>query len=240
MKKHKILIILSLLLVFSLVVGIYLFSYFKTKKRILLSVEYDGYSAHYKDVFKPTLDQFNAGQFGGPLNYDQPNEYVKYSNKNIGIEFNVPYNKNWGNKQYAVKPYDEWAYYGSIVSYLTYGPLVCRNEENEPCVWWRETSMHLDCLPHINLKELEKNSVTRDGVKGVVEERKIGKVSVVLLKYNDQDNCEEKLFIIGNKCNYSLDQPLSKYGKSIKNGCPGVEETLEYNLDLIKSIKILD
>jgi len=51
--------------------------------------------------------QIDETHFRADFNTDPANSAVHYENKDFGISFDIPYNKNWGNKDCVVLPYRE-------------------------------------------------------------------------------------------------------------------------------------
>jgi hypothetical protein len=51
--------------------------------------------------------QLDAYHLRGDFNANSANSAISYENKEFGISFEVPYNKNWGNKDCEVLPYTQ-------------------------------------------------------------------------------------------------------------------------------------
>lgn len=52
--------------------------------------------------------EINHNELSKDFNTDPPNTNIKYVNKEFGISFEIPYNKNWGNKDCVVLPYFQY------------------------------------------------------------------------------------------------------------------------------------
>lgn len=83
------------------------------------------------------------------FNTSPANQWVDYSNSQLGIKFKVPYNSLWGNSRFQINPYDEFK--GSI----WFGPFLI----GEACSWYRSYSF--TSTPHISV-DLALNEIGSD------------------------------------------------------------------------------
>lgn len=219
MTNCKKIILSSVIIVLAISAGILI--YFLVSKRELLTAD-----NFYKKLNGGT-DECN--QFG-PLNHEKPNEYIRYSRNDGGIEFSIPYNKNWGNNKYSLSPYYEYETPASPLGRrMVFGPLECFVETRAPdgAPWDRATAVS---ITQLTSEEDLKNSGAGD-IKANVEKRNTGNVNVLLVKYHGKDDCDEQVIVLGNKYNYTL----SQFGQN----CLTAETVYANNLELIRSIKLL-
>ncbi len=78
------------------------------------------------------------------FNADAPNEKVMYINKKMGISFEIPFNKIWGNDKYAIHPFDEIDKDGEIYQ-VNFGNLIMPKIAPRTCDWVR--SYYVKFLP---------------------------------------------------------------------------------------------
>ncbi len=71
------------------------------------------------------------------FNFDQPNTTVIYSSKKWGFSFAVPFNNNWGNKNFRLNPFDETISDATLAAHISYGPI----GSFEGCGWSRDESV---------------------------------------------------------------------------------------------------
>jgi hypothetical protein len=112
------------------------------------------------------------------LNYDRPNEMRHYENKELGISIELPYNSNWGTKDFKPTAYDESLKEDKSVAKVTFGPIIAGCDGD--CFWMRQYSISLDKKQTIDefTKALDKQigspgapytltGYTKDEVNGV-------------------------------------------------------------------------
>lgn len=68
-------------------------------------------------------------------NLDAPTQYIPYYEKQLGVQFEVPYNPLWGNLEYRVTPYETLIQGGEIAG-VVFGPMRPYNG-----VWERKYTM---------------------------------------------------------------------------------------------------
>lgn len=213
MKKYK---ILSLILGIFLITGSYFFSNKKVDNREWLRIEPYDYEKN-REAFEK-----KGGCLQYKINNDPPDEYVKYTSQKYGIEFKVPYNKNWGSQQYKVYPYEEWTVNPVRINF---GPLKCNGTDG----WWsRPVSLYISPLFYYH----DQKDFSAGPYKATVETKKVNDLDVLLIKYNGQDNADEQVIILGKKYDYVISCNLKD--------CVDADSIYNKGLDIIRSIKLLD
>lgn len=150
------------------------------KTRVLVTADY-----LQQNQEKLCLEKFNT---------DKPNTTVKYSNREAGFEARLPYNENWGNKQYQVPAYEEMG----VGGYMTFGPIFTGPNEGG-CGAGR----------YMLLKKVPTRSVT-EVVKAVTQEKEKTKVmnfnGLTVVKTDNSGMCSNDWLyeVVGKKYNYVL------------------------------------
>lgn len=99
--------------------------------------------SNVRDIYDPSvreecfMDDFNA---------EEPNTTVTLTMEENGVEFEIPYNEDWGNDAYSVSPYE---FEGTR---LIFGQLECMGIEGPPD-WYRP--YYIELKPYMSIEEVE-------------------------------------------------------------------------------------
>ncbi len=152
------------------------------------------------------------------FNQDQPSTTVWYTSREKGIEFDVPYNPNWGSTNFRLGPY--WEYDNQIA----FGAMTAF----ERCSWIRTYTLHIR-LAH------DADTVIRDILASDPPELipvapttlEINGLTVV--KYATSGLCSYPAFqVIGKKYNYEFAPVCST----------NIETDFEYLEKIVKTVKL--
>lgn len=167
----------------------------------------------------------------GTLNNDPPDRTVKYSNPDLGLEFDVPFNPKWGSEKYKLNPYDEYKDKYSASPYpfnvnIRLGPIECFMYESIG-------GIHVAAPRTLGLSvkpaQSEQDIMQSDELN---EKKIIGNITVLLMKCNGKDFCDEMAIILGKKYNYQIN--------SYYAGSGDTEAIYKKFLPVLKTIKLIE
>jgi hypothetical protein len=151
------------------------------------------------------------------FNHEPANTNVAYKNIDKGLELSIPYNKNWGSKNYRINPYDEEK------NGISFGEFTI----GEGCSWLRNYQLSFETSKS---KEIVKKDIL---ASGVVASNSIKEYSLqnmpVFMWAQEGPGCWTGAEFIGVKANYKF---------SFNGNCDESKDlkTLEMLASLMKQI----
>ena len=131
------------------------------------------------------------------------NQWVQYSDSQLGVKFKVPYNALWGSSRFRINPYEEYE------SSILFGPYSIW----EACSWFR--SYQLKPVPHLSFNDAF-NSIKSDPATEL-SAKKININGLDVITYSPSDEviggCQWPTFrVIGRKFDYVLSPQCGQNG----------------------------
>ena len=168
----------------------------------------------------------------GTLNEDPPDRTVKYRNPDLGLEFDVPFNPKWGSEKYKLNPYDEYKDKYSASPYpfnvnIRFGHVECYVVKSINTITAVVRSYGISTEPKRNEKEVIQANKSNN-----IDKKEIGQITVLLIKCNGQDFCDEMVIVLGKKYNYQILGYYDVYGNA--------EAIYKKFLPVLESVKLIE